>query len=187
MSNRFPSRVLRAALTLTTAAIAAACSGSPTSPSAVPAASADVAPGPVSGPPPTTTPPPSGGPQNITGVGTYRLVSVNGAPVPGTFDSFSPTPGVRMEMVAVRGQIILNDDGTYLHEYETRLRQPNRADVVGVKNVVGMYSLNAGELSFRPYQGTPYSPGYAPGRIEVVTEAPGLDGGTDRFVWRFEM
>lgn len=186
MSNTVLRRVVRATLVVVGAATAAACSGSPTGPSAVPAATVDVAPGPTTGQPPTTTPP-SGGPQNITGVGTYRLVSVNGAPVPGPFDSFSPTPGVRMEMVAVRGQIILNDDGTYLHEYETRLRSSNRADVVAVKNVVGMYSLNANELSFRPYQGTPYSPGYAPGRIEVVTEAPGLHGGIDRFVWRYEM
>jgi len=187
MSNTALRRAVRAALVVVSAAATTACSGSPTGPSATPAASAEAAPAPTTGQPPTTTTPPSGGPQNITGVGTYRLVSVNGAPVPGPFDSFSPTPGVRMEMVAVRGQIILNDDGTYLHEYETRLRATNRNDIVGVKNVVGMYSLNAGELSFRPYQGTPYSPSYAPGRIEVVTEAPGLNGGTDRFVWRFEM
>ncbi len=192
MSYSALSRVVRATLVVVGAASAAACSGSPTGPSAVPAAAAEAAAGPTTGAPPATTPPPSPSPspdrpQNITAVGTYRLVSVNGVRVPGAFDSFSPTPGVRMEMVAVSGQIILNDDGTYLHEYETRLRTSNRADIVGVKNVVGMYSLNAGELSFRPYQGTPYSPGYAPGRIEVVTEAPGLDGGTDRFVWRYEM
>jgi hypothetical protein len=184
------------AFVFATSAATAACSGSPTAPSATPAvAAANPTSGPAVGTAPTTpppagnspTPPPSSDrPVNITAVGSYRLVSVNGTPVPGTFDSFSPTPGVRMEMVAVRGLIILNDDGTYLHEYETRLRSSNRADIIGVKETVGMYSLNAGEMTFSPYQGTTYSPSYSPGRIEVVTEAPGLDGQTDRFVWRYE-
>jgi hypothetical protein len=180
MTITFRNRFTRLASTLLVAgraALTVACSGSgsPTAPSS----------GSTAGTTPITTPNPNP-PVNITAVGTYPLVSVNGAPVPGVFDSFSPTSGVRMEMRAIRGQIILNDDGTYLQEYETRLTGTNMREVVGRRETVGTYTLNAGELTLTPYQGTAFKPSYAPGRIDIVTEAPGLNGGMDRFVWRFQ-
>ena len=149
------------------------------------------APTPAPAPTPTPTPTPAPtpvqpGPINITAVGLYPLISVNGRPVPGPFDSFSPTPAVRMEMHATRGHVDIRPDGTFTQEWETRLTGTGLSGAVAVKTVTGSYTLQGTSLTFRSATGVTYSPAYGPGWIEVVTEAPGLNGGTDRFVWRFQ-
>jgi hypothetical protein len=174
---------------LGSAALVSACSDSPIGPSALPAASpaaaASVAPPTTPAPAPAPTTPPQG-PVNITAVGLYALVSVNGRPVPGPFDSFSPTPSVRMEMHATRGHVDIRADGTFTQEWETRLTGTGMPGAAAVKTVTGSYTLQGTSLTFQSTSGATYSPAYGPGWIEVVTEAPGLNGGTDRFVWRFQ-
>jgi hypothetical protein len=158
------------ALLVAISTLVSACSGDgPTSPSS---ASPDV-------PSPTTpaTPP------SLTG--TYRLAAVNGCTVPCVFDSFSPGLGVTMSMEAVRGQIILNADGTYLQDMELRLHNSIDDTVVLSRGGAGVYVMTDGTLTMTPFQSQPFAPHYVPGQIEIQSEAPGLDGAPEVFIFTF--
>jgi len=165
------------AIVVSGALLATACAdGNPTSPSTGPAAG--TSPEPAAGP--------TNGPSASSAAGIYRLASVNGRDVPCIFDAVSPAPGVTMEMRAMRGEIRLNDDGTYTQEFETQLRGSTlKTDIVNVREVVGTYVLQGATLALSPVGGTPFSPVYSAGRIDIVTDAPGLNGQMDRVTWTF--
>jgi hypothetical protein len=171
-----------AALLAASALFATACAGSgnPTAPSTgdAPATSAPGTsnPGPVA----------PGAAAQPTVAGVYRLAQVEGRNVPCVFDSFSPAQGQLMEMRAMRGEIRLNDDGTYTEEIETHLSGTMlKNDIVTVKNTVGTYTLEGATLTLSPLGGTPFTTSYATGRVDLVTEAPGVNGGMDRRTFTF--
>ena len=157
---------------------ATACSGeSPTGPST----------GAGAGTATTTSGGSSGGTPSDSPAGQYRLVTVNGKSVPCVFDSFSPRPGDLLEMHAIRGDITMNADGTYLEEYEAQLKGNNLPhDVVTIVNVAGIYTVAGGVLTMKPLNGATFMPDYAGGRITFTTEAPALNGGTDKVTWTFQ-
>jgi hypothetical protein len=155
------------------AALAAACSGgnSPTAPTSGGGSGSGSAPGTPSTP---------------AVVGAYRLTTVNGHPVPGPFDSFSPDPKQTMQMEARSGLIVMNDDGTFTHDRETRLVGTNMpAPIVSKIGYAGSYMLQGSTLTMTPYQGTPLKVVYTAGQIQIYTTAPGLNGRDDTFVWLY--
>jgi hypothetical protein len=154
-----------------TAALTAACSGAPTAPTS--------GGGSGSGPAPGTSSTPAV-------VGAYRLSTVNGHPVPGPFDSFSPDTKQTMQMEARSGLIVMNDDGTFTHDRETRLVGTNvPQSIVSRIGYVGLYTLQDSVLTMTPYQGAPLKVTFTPGQIQIFTTAPGLDGRDDTFVWSY--
>src|SRR5262245_37474575 len=121
-----------------------------------------------------------------TVVAGYRLITVNGHSVPDPFAWFSPDSKQTMKMKAKSGRIVMNDDGTFTHDRETWMTGTNvPKPVVSVIGYVGMYSLQGATLTMTPYQGTPLNVTYTPGKIEILTTAPGLDGRDDKFVWTY--
>jgi hypothetical protein len=182
MNARFLVNVRQAAAVLfaASALLATACagSGSPTAPSTGDA--------PATTTPGTSNPGTPGDPNAATVAGIYRLAQVDGDNVPCVFDAFSPAPGQKMEMRAMRGEIRLNDDGTYTEEFETQLSGTMlKNDIVTVKTFVGMYALQGTTLTLSPLDGKPFTASYASGRIDVMTEAPGVNGGMDRRTFTF--
>lgn len=163
-----------------------ACSGgSPTGPSPTASGPAPGTTAPVPGTStPAPTPAPPSTPQSITG--RYELTTVSDRPVPGVFESFSPGAGVTMQMEAVSGLIVVNDDGTYLHQTYTRLTGTNLKPVERPVETVGTYTYANNTLTLKPLGGSPYIVAYVPGEIEIVTEAPGLNGTPDRLVWAYQ-
>jgi hypothetical protein len=115
-------------------------------------------------------------------LGRYELRTVNGAAVPGVFDSFSPAPGYLMEMSAQYGYIFLNDDDTYLHEVKTSLTRPFLPPLEKTEQTVGIWDGSPSSLTLTPYESSPYSPSISGNTITIVTEVPGLDG-PDHFTW----
>jgi hypothetical protein len=167
-----------AVLLAATALLATACAGSgnPTAPTTGDA--------PATSTPGTGDPGTPGASSSIAGI--YHLAQVEGRTVPCVFDSFSPAPGQLMEMRAMRGEIHLNADGTYTEEIETQLSGTMLAnDIVGMKHAVGMYTVQGATLTLSPMDGTPFTAAYTPGRVELVTEAPGVNGGIDRRTFTF--
>lgn len=157
------------ALLITVSALVAACgSSAPTNPS--------------TGSPTATTPMPS---QPASPAGAYNFAAVNGTPVPGVFDSYEPGLGIKMAMEAVRGRLMLNQDGTYLQEMEMRLRSNVGGDRVLIRAAAGAYTMTGGTLTMTPFEGVPFQPYYTPGLIEIQTEAPGLDGTPEVFIFTF--
>jgi hypothetical protein len=172
MTARFAFRIRQTAFAVlaSSAILATACAGSsPTGPS-------------------TGTSSSTGGTSSQTGspVGTYRLTMVDGKNVPCVFDSYSPGPGVTLQMQAKEGQLRLNSDGTYLEQISTRLETgPLNRDIDTTTVVDGLYSLQGTTLALAPNGGSAFKPGYSAGRIDIVAEAPGLDGGVDRVTFTF--
>lgn len=183
MNASFASlRYTAAAFVAATALLATACAGSgnPNAPSTGDA--------PATGTPTTSNPGPSApaAPAQPTVAGIYRLAQVEGRNVPCVFDSFSPAPGQLMEMRAMRGEIRLNDDGTYTQEIETQLSGTMlRNDIVTVKNAVGTYAVDGATLTLSPLGGTPFATAYGAGRVDLTTQAPGVNGGLDRRTFTF--
>lgn len=182
MTSTFFARLNRTALALivtTSAILATACAGggNPSAPS------------PGDGSP---SAPSTGGSSGTSGgsqasvAGTYQLVTVNGKSVPCVFDSYSPAAGVTLTMRAMRGIVILNADGTYTQEYEAQLSGSNmKNDVVTTNHVVGTYTIQGSTLTLSPVGGQPFTPTFAAGVIEIVAEAPALDGGKDQVTFTF--
>lgn len=172
MSRTLRPSVRLASLALVTAmsTFAAACSaGGPTSPS-----------GPSSG---GSNSAPSNSAPTLTGV--YQFAAVNGCSVPCVFDSYDMGLGVTMAMEAVRGRLMLNADGTYLQEMEMRLHNSIAADVVLIRAGAGSYTVVGATLTMTPFEGKPFQPFYRPGEIQIQTEAPGLDGNSEVFIFTF--
>lgn len=130
---------------------------------------------------------PAPGPSSTPAVsGAYRLSTVNGHPVPGPFDSFKPDSKQTMQMEALSGLIVMNADGTFTHDRETRLVGTNMPQpIVSKIGYVGSYTLQGSNLTMTPYQGTPLNVIFTPGQIEIFTTAPGLDGLDDTFIWSY--
>lgn len=88
----------------------------------------------------------------------------------------------------MRGEIHLNDDGTYTQEIETQLSGTMlKSDIVTVKNTVGTYTLDGSRLMLSPVGGSPFTASYAPGTVDLTTEAPGVNGGMDRRTFSFRL
>jgi hypothetical protein len=163
-------KIVTLAAALTTAAYVTACAdGSPSGPSGGSSGSSGSSSG-------TSNP-------NAPMPGRYQLRTVNGATVPGVFDSFSPAPGYLMEMSAEFGYIILNEDNTYLHEVKTSLTRPSLPPLEKDEQTVGIWAGTATSLTLTPYQSSPYSPSINGNTITIVTEVPGIGGTTDKISW----
>ena len=160
------------AVLIAVSALSAACgSSAPTSPSTES--------------PTTTTPTPSQPTQPASPAGIYQFAAVNGTAVPGVFDSYEPGLGIRMAMEAVRGRLMLNQDGSYLQEMEMRLHSNVGGERVLIRAAAGSYTMAGGTLTMTPFEGVPFQPYYTPGQIEIQTEAPGLDGTPEVFIFTF--
>jgi hypothetical protein len=162
------------ALLIATSTLAAACGGAaPTSPS--------------SGGPDTTTPTPIPTPsQSASPAGIYQFVAINGTPVPGVFETWEPGLGIKMATEAVRGQLMLNPDGSYYQEMEMRLHSNVGNERVLSKAAAGSYTMPGGTLTMTPSEsGVPFQPHYTPGQIKIQTEAPGLDGTPQMYTFTF--
>jgi hypothetical protein len=49
----------------------------------------------------------------------------------------------------------------------------------------GSYTMQGATLTMTPFEGKPFQPHYVPGQIEIQTEAPGLDGTPEVFIFAF--
>ena len=167
-------RTLNASFALTLVALlAAACTDSPVGPTTGPSTGTDSGPGGA-----TDT--------HAAAVGTYQLAAVDGSAVPTVFDSFSPGPGVLMEMRAISGQIVLRSDGSYHQEFETSLSgRGTTAGLSTVTAVEGRYRFDSNALTFTPQTGMAFHPAYTFGQIDITTSAPGLNGEIDLVTFTF--
>ena len=91
-----------------------------------------------------------------------------------------------MAMEAVRGRLIFNPDGTYLQEMEMRLHSNVGNERVLSKGSVGTYTLSGTTLTMTPFESrVPFQPYHVPGVIEIQSEAPGLDGTPQVYIFSF--
>ena len=74
-------------------------------------------------------------------VGTYALVSVGGAALPARLG-----PPTAQEITAVRGDLILRDDGEYLQLIQTRYVDAEGAAQTGNNSTRGDFRINGTEL-----------------------------------------
>lgn len=87
-------------------------------------------------------------PQSSSPVGTWNLVTANGAPLPFAFQS----AGVKYEVMS--DQYVLLPDGTFTEAYQLR---DTDGTIVGLENFTdaGTYSVKDGVLSMRYDDGFP--------------------------------